>query len=90
MLRIISLVGCVIIVASISAIRAEDDPLKELGERYAAQQKHWQVAVQKVKTDQELTEIFNTLHPANALVDDFVAIEFRGKFDKLRRFAKHP
>ena len=74
MLRI-TLVGCVIIVATFSAARAEDDPLKELGERYAVQQKRFQEAVQKAKTDQERTEIFNTLHPANSLVDDFVALE---------------
>ena len=70
-----ALVGCVMMLAGLSIARAEDDPLKELGERYAAQQKRFQEAVQKAKTDQERTEIFNTLHPTNYLVDDFVALE---------------
>jgi thiol-disulfide isomerase/thioredoxin len=70
-----TLVGCVVIVTSLSAVCAEDDPLKELGERYAAQQKLWQEASRIAKTDKERTEIFNTLHPANALVEDFVTLE---------------
>ena len=74
-MRRAALVGCVMMLASLTVVRAQDDPLKELSERYTAQQKHWQEAVQKAKTDQERTEIFNTLHPANALVDDFLALE---------------
>lgn len=70
-----TLVGCVLVVVSISAVRAEDDPLKELGERDAAQQKRYDEARAKAKTAGEPRKVFETLDPRNALVDEFLATE---------------
>lgn len=70
-----TLVGCVIVVASVPVIRAEGDPLKVLGERFTAQQRRYEEAGQKAETDHERKEVFATLHPINAFVGDFVAIE---------------
>jgi thiol-disulfide isomerase/thioredoxin len=70
-----SLVGVVILVASFSVVRAEDEPLKELGERYTAQQKRYEEASESAKTDQERQEVFEKLDPRNTFVDEFMAIE---------------
>jgi thiol-disulfide isomerase/thioredoxin len=69
-----TLVGCVMVVASFSVAQAEDDPLKELGERYTAQEKRYEEVMESAKTDQERKEAFK-LSPRNAFVDEFLAIE---------------
>lgn len=69
------LVGCVIVVASFAVVRGDDDPLKTLDERYAAQQKRYDEARAKAKTAGERRKVFETLDPRNALVDEFLATE---------------
>jgi hypothetical protein len=89
-----SLIGCAVVVASFSVARAEDDPLKELAERYSAQQSRCDEAMEKASTDQQRKEVLETLSPRHALIEEFLAIEksHRGQpvaFSALYRLVLH-
>ncbi|HTM56577.1 MAG TPA: TlpA disulfide reductase family protein [Pirellulales bacterium] len=67
--------ACAIVVASLHAVRADDDPLAEFAKRYAAQEARYEEAEEHAKSDQERKEVFDSLHPVNAFVGDLVALE---------------
>lgn len=70
-----SVLVCILVAASFSAARAAEDPLKQLAERYSAQDKLFDEARERATTDQERIKVFETLDPRNALVDEILAIE---------------
>lgn len=76
------LLGSILLTAlCVSNVRAGNDPLEALGQRYLEQQKLYDQARASAKTDAEALAALADTHPINVFVDDFLAIEesYRGQ-----------
>jgi len=69
------LIAWAILWASAYVALAADDPLTALAERFQLQQQRYDDAFKQAPTDEAKGEVFRTLHPYNALVADFLALE---------------